>query len=104
MSPASEFLPTDERHQEDRCRSWRRTEDIDDALFIPERILVACRKELERGTADLQIQRHERFSVKSNGAKSAANVYVGVKGSGCAQVPDLPALSDCHDKAAAVCR
>ena len=46
----------------------------------------------------------ERFSVISNGAGSAANVYVGVTGNGCAQVPDLPALSDCHAKAAAVCR
>ena len=52
-------VPTDERHQEDRCRSWRRTEDIDDALFILKRIFVACRKELERGTADLQIQYDE---------------------------------------------
>ena len=46
----------------------------------------------------------ERLSVISNGAGSAANVYVGVTGNGCAQVPDLPALSDCHAKAAAVCR
>ncbi len=53
------WVPTDERHQEDRCRSWRRTEDIDDALFIFKRIFVACRKELERGTADLQLRHHE---------------------------------------------